>query len=100
MSRFASDGHRAEFGYWVASEARGRNVASGAVRLMVDWTLQTTDLVRLEVQMLVDNIASARVAQAAGFELEATRRAWALGRDGRAQDALYYVLVRPGTDSA
>jgi ribosomal-protein-alanine N-acetyltransferase len=100
MSRFGPNGHRAEFGYRVAPKARGRKVASHALRLIVEWTLETTDLIRLEVQMLVDNTASARVAQAAGFELEAIRRAWALDQDGRARDVLYYVLVRPGTDSA
>ena len=95
MTRFAPNGHRVEFGYWVAPEARGRKVATRALRTIVEWTLETTDLVRLEVQTLVANLASARVAEGAGFERESIRRAWVLDADGRPLDMVFYVLIRP-----
>lgn len=94
ISRHAPVGHRAEFGYWVARGARGRGVATRALRLIVDWTLATTDLVRLDLHTLPENHASGRVALGAGFAREGVRRAWHLDRDGRPQDAVFYVLVR------
>ena len=95
ISRHGGDGHRAWFGYWLAPGARGRGVATRALRLLVDWTLATTDVIRLELYTDPDNDASGRVALRAGFELEGVRRAWDVGRDGRPIDSVFYVLVRP-----
>ena len=97
ISRHGPNGHRAMIGYWVAAEARGRGVATRAVRLLVDWTMATTDVIRLELYTDVANERSGRVALRAGFELEGIRRAWDLDRAGRPIDAAFYVLLRlPG----
>lgn len=95
ISRHGGDDHRASFGYWLAPEARGRGVATHALGLLVDWTLATTDVTRLELFTDPDNDASGRVALRAGFELEGVRRAWEIGRDGRPIDSVFYVRVRP-----
>lgn len=94
MSRFPLDRHRASFGYWLAPEARGRGVATRALRLIADWTLATTEAIRLELYTDLDNPASGRVAERAGFTREGVRRAWDIGRDGRPIDVIFYVLVR------
>ena len=96
IARHGSDGHRASFGYWLAAHARGRGVATRALRLITGWTLRTTDLVRLELYTDLENDASGRVAERAGFEREGIRRAWDLDRDGRPLDVIFYVLVRDG----
>ena len=97
ISRHGGDGHRAAFGYWLAPGARGRGVATRAMHLLIDWTLATTDVVRLELYTDPDNDASGRVALRSGFELEGVRRAWDIGRDGRPIDSVFYVRVRePG----
>ena len=87
--------HRAMFGYWLARVARGRGIATRALRLIVDWTMATTSIIRLELYTDVDNERSGRVAQRAGFEPESIRRAWSLDRDGRPRDAAFYVRIRP-----
>jgi RimJ/RimL family protein N-acetyltransferase len=94
ITRHAPWGHRVEFGYWVAPGARGRGVATRALRLLADWTLDTTDLIRLDLYTHPDNHASGRVALGAGFVREGVRRAWDLDREGRPEDAIFYVLVR------
>lgn len=86
--------HRAEFGYWLAPDARGRGVATRALRLIADWSLSSTGLIRLELFTHLDNLASGRVAERAGFEREGVRRAWDLDRDGNPYDAVFYVLIR------
>jgi RimJ/RimL family protein N-acetyltransferase len=94
ISRHGPNGHRAMVGYWLAREARGRGVATRAVRLIVDWTFTTTDVIRLELYTDVDNPRSGRVATRAGFAAEGIRRAWDLDRNGRPVDAAFYVLIR------
>jgi RimJ/RimL family protein N-acetyltransferase len=96
ISRHGPFGHRAMFGYWLAPQARGRGVATRALRLIVDWTLETTDVIRLDLYTDVANDASGRVALRAGFEREGIRRAWDLDRQGRPMDAMFYVRVRDG----
>lgn len=95
ISRHGLAPHRAMFGYWLAREARGRGVATRALRLIVDWTLATTATLRFELYTDVANERSGRVATRAGFEPEGIRRAWDLGRDGEPIDAAFYIRLRP-----
>ena len=86
--------HRAAVGYWLAPEARGQGFATRAVRLLVDWTFETTSLIRIELYTDVANERSGRVALRAGFEAEGVRRAWDLDREGQPLDAAFYVRLR------
>ena len=56
-----------EIGYWVAREARGRGVATRAVRLVRDWAASELGLTTLELVIHEDNAPSHAVARAAGF---------------------------------
>ena len=56
-----------EIGYWVAAEARGRGIATRAVRLLADWCRDELGLTRIEALPHKDNVASRRVAEKAGF---------------------------------
>jgi RimJ/RimL family protein N-acetyltransferase len=94
IARHGPWGHRAQFGYWLAPPARGRGVATRALRLITDWTLETTDVIRLDLYTHPDNDASGRVAERAGYVREGVRRAWDLDREGNPEDAVFYVLVR------
>ena len=86
--------HRAEFGYFLAPGARGRGIATRALRLVVDWSLETSGLIRLELFTHPENDASGRVAERVGFTCEGVRRAWDLDRDGSPEDGVFYVLLR------
>jgi len=105
MTRFAPWDHRMAFGYWLAPQARGRGAATRALKLIVAWTLATTDAIRLELYTDTDNDASGRVAERAGFVREGIRRAWELDRNGEPIDAVFYVRLaewsgRPPHDAA
>jgi RimJ/RimL family protein N-acetyltransferase len=56
-----------EIGYWVVAEARGRGVATRAVRLLTEWAQRELGLARIEILPHKDNAASRRVAENAGY---------------------------------
>ena len=56
-----------EIGYWVAREARGRGVATRAVRLLCEWAASELGLTTLELVIHEANAPSVRVARSAGF---------------------------------
>jgi RimJ/RimL family protein N-acetyltransferase len=64
---------QAEIGYWVGPWARGKGVATAAVRALSGYVLQT-GLHRLELLTHWDNAISQRVALAAGYRREGVRR--------------------------
>ncbi len=87
---------RASVGYWLAPGARGRGLATRAVRLLAAWAFEDPYLVRLELMTLVGNDASGRVALRAGFRREGILRRH-LSFRGRSVDAVMYALVREET---
>ena len=66
-------GH-AELGYWTAPWARGRGVAGRAAALHTGWAIEVLGLARVELLAEVDNIASQRAAERAGFVREGVAR--------------------------
>lgn len=86
---------RAAVGFWVAPWARGRGVASAAVRGLADWAFTAAGLRELLWHALVGNVASLRVAAAAGFTLEGTLHA-ALGHRGEIVDS-WTGSLQPGS---
>jgi RimJ/RimL family protein N-acetyltransferase len=56
-----------EASYWVAASARGRGVATRALRLLSDWALAALDLSELRLWARAGNLASQRVAERAGY---------------------------------
>ena len=69
-----ADEGKAELGYIVAPAARGRGVATAAVRLLTDWGFTERRLLRLELLISVDNEGSKRVAVRCGYVREGVLR--------------------------
>ena len=67
-------GYAGEIGYWSAPWARGRGVTTRAVRLLATWAAEEFELRRVELVIAVENTASNRVAEKAGFTHEGTLR--------------------------
>lgn len=63
----------AEVGYWTAASARGQGVAPRALEAVTAWSLdafRAQGLERLELLHQVDNPASCRVAEKAGYAFD------------------------------
>ncbi|WP_327580981.1 GNAT family N-acetyltransferase [Nonomuraea sp. NBC_00507] len=83
----------AEIGYMVAPWARGKGVASRAVRAVTDW-LFDHGIRRVELQAAVENVASLRVAYKCGFREEGRKREARSMRDGRYADLVAFARLR------
>ncbi len=90
---------RASVGYWLAPAARGRGLATRAVRLVAAWAFADPVLERLELTTLVGNDPSGRVAIRAGFRREGILRRFLPFRERRV-DAVMYAMVRDDLESA
>ena len=64
----------AELGYSVAAAARGRGVATEALRQLTSWAFAELGMVRLELLISVANPASQKVAERCGYVREGVLR--------------------------
>ena len=90
----------AEIGYWMGAIARERGATSAGVRLAARWAFEAEPaLQRLELRADVENAASNRVAEKAGFVREGVIRAarWN-ARLGRRVDFVLWSLLREELD--
>ena len=85
-----------ELGYWLFVEARGRGVATRAVRAMVEHA-QASGIARVEAHVRIGNTASERVLERAGFVREGVKRRL-LRHGGARVDATLFAVVAPDAE--
>jgi RimJ/RimL family protein N-acetyltransferase len=78
-------------GYWVGPRHRGRGVARRALRLLVAWAADELQITRFALHADAENVASHRVAEAAGFARRPDVVRERIG--GAERDAVAYELV-------
>lgn len=84
---------RAAVGCWLAPEARGRGVATHAVRLIARWAFEDMDVARLELTCGPDNHASQRVAERCGFTREGVLRSHMQFKGVRRDTVVFSLLT-------
>lgn len=89
-----------EVTYWVVPEARGRSVATRAVRAATSWAHDAGGVVRLELRHSTQNPASCRVAERAGFAAEGVLRSARRHDDGWHDVHLHAHIAPPCTGDA
>jgi RimJ/RimL family protein N-acetyltransferase len=82
-------------GYVVHPRFRGRGYTTRALRLLVPWAFGPGAFARLELGAKAGNVASQRVALAAGFEPDGVRAARLRNPDGSFADEVRLCLVNP-----
>jgi RimJ/RimL family protein N-acetyltransferase len=83
-----------EVGYWTAPWARSRGVASRGAALVTAWGLDVLGLHRVELLADMENTASVRAAEKAGFAREGVARAARPDRHGVPHDMAVFSRVR------
>jgi RimJ/RimL family protein N-acetyltransferase len=86
------DANQGEIGYALAPGARGRGIATRALRLVTRYALDELGLERLELQIATDNDASVRVAEKCGYRREGVLRSLYI-KPGRRGDFVIYSLL-------
>src|SRR5204863_6972330 len=82
-------------GYWLLSTARGRGLATRAVRLVSGWALRELGLTKLRLTTEPENERSRRVAERSGFrQTEVLHHQATI--DGRLIDQVVYELIPEG----
>ena len=89
---------QAEIGYWVGPWARGRGVATAAVRALSGHALHA-GLERLELLTHWDNPVSMRVALASGYRREGVRRAALPNGHGGRDDLVIFARLATDDDA-
>jgi RimJ/RimL family protein N-acetyltransferase len=85
-------GHEAEIGYEIAPDQWGRGYAGEAVAAIVGFGRDTLRVHRLTAWLVADNVASARVLEKNGFQLEGRLRDKEQYK-GRYWDVLMYARL-------
>ena len=88
---------RVEIGYGVAESARGNGVATAAVRQLVARAFADPDVGEIYAETAVDNIASRRVVEKAGFSHAGQRES---EEDGRVDQWMLTRVDLPGRRGA
>jgi RimJ/RimL family protein N-acetyltransferase len=92
LSHVDADRAQGEIGYWAAPWARGRGVTTAATRLLAEHAFGD-GFHRLEILADLANPKSVRIALAAGFAPEGTRRGAAHNRDGSRRDVVVFARL-------
>jgi ribosomal-protein-serine acetyltransferase len=86
--------HSAGLGYWIRRSSWGKGHASEAARALTSYAFHTLGLHRVEAHVALDNPASQRVLEKAGFRREGIARENEL-IGGRFVDHMQYSLLAP-----
>ena len=86
--------HKFEIGYWRRTGCEGRGFVTEAVRAMARLAFDTLNARRVEIRMDDNNVSSWRVAERAGFTLEALLRFDSATPSGEPRSTRIYARVR------
>jgi RimJ/RimL family protein N-acetyltransferase len=84
----------AEVGYWLGEEYWGNGISTKALEWIVKYIFSQTDIHRIYASVFIDNLASRRVLEKAGFILEAVHKQ-AVFKEGKFMDECIYSLIHP-----
>jgi RimJ/RimL family protein N-acetyltransferase len=82
-----------EIGYWCRASCQGQGFITEAVRAITAFGLATLEARRIEIRCDQRNVRSCRVAERAGYRLEATFAHDAIADDGALRTTLVYALT-------
>ena len=86
------------FGISLAAEGRGQGYGAEAIRLLVEYLFETTSASRIEGSTDIENVASQRALEKAGFTREGVARK-AQFRAGELHDLVLYSRLRDDLSS-
>ena len=86
--------HRAEIGYWMAKEARGRGIGTRSASMITEYGLMTMGFNRIDGLVDVDNERSKQLLLNAGYEFEGIMKKYVTRRDGSQIDMALFAATK------
>ena len=86
--------HRAEIGYWMAKEARGKGIGTRAASMITEFGLMTMGFNRIDGIVDVRNEASKKLLLNAGYEYEGVMKKYVTRRDGSQLDMALFAATK------
>lgn len=86
------DRRSAEIGYWLGRRYWSRGIMTAAVQALTDYMFAHFDVCRLYAGVFAYNLASARVLEKCGYELEGRLRK-SITKNGQTIDSLLYAKI-------
>lgn len=83
----------AEIGYWIAEKYWNKGIATTTLKLMIEYSFKTFDVIRLYAHVFESNEASIKVLQKCGF-IEEARLRKAIIKNNQIQDCLIYSILK------
>lgn len=87
----------AELGYYISEEYWGKGITTEAVKKTSRYVFENSDVIRIFTEPFSHNLASCRVLEKAGFQLEGILKSNA-EKNGKIVDMKMYSLVRNEED--
>jgi len=85
---------KAEIGYWLTADARGKGVATAATKLMTQYGFETIGFHRIEALVVESNKPSLKVLSNAGYQQEGVLRDKCVQDDGSREDMILFAAIR------
>ena len=86
--------HRAEIGYWLAKEARGKGICTKAAEMITEYGLMTLGFKRIDGIVDVRNEPSKAALLKAGYEFEGIMKNYVTRRDGGQLDMALFAATK------
>jgi ribosomal-protein-alanine N-acetyltransferase len=85
---------KAEIGYWLTADVRGKGVATAATRLLTEYGFDTIGFHRIEALVVASNVPSLKVLKNAGYMQEGVMKEASLQGDGSREDMVLFAAIR------
>ena len=85
---------KAEIGYWVTAEIRGKGIATLATKLLTEYGFETIGFHRIEALVVESNKPSLKVLSNAGYQQEGVLRDKSFQDDGTRENMIMFAAIR------
>ena len=85
---------KAEIGYWLTADVRGKGVATAATKLMTQYGFETIGFHRIEALVVESNKPSLKVLANAGYQQEGVLRDKCCQEDGTRENMIMFAALR------
>jgi ribosomal-protein-alanine N-acetyltransferase len=85
---------KAEIGYWLTADVRGKGIATQATKLLTEYGFETIGFHRIEALVVESNKPSLKVLSNAGYNQEGVLRDKSCCGDGTRENMVMFASIR------